>query len=256
MASSTPSALPPIAAEWLELPPQSGEPPLRCWWARPAAAAPRGAVLVLPEVFGVNGWVRSVADRLAMDGYGALALPIFARTAPGLELAYDEASLQQGRAHRDAVTAATVLADARRGIAWLQQQPGLEQRPVGCLGFCFGGHLALIVATLPQVAVTLDFYGARVSSFRPGGGPPTLELVPKIAGDLVCLVGDQDPLMPAAEIEAMAAALQAQQSGPRRELQVLRGAGHGFMCEQRNEFAADASAQGWASLRRALAAAL
>jgi len=256
MTSASPPPPLPVAAAWVELPAQSGEPPLRCWWARPAAAAPRGAVLVLPEVFGVNGWVRSVCERLARDGYGALALPIFARTAPGLELTYDEASLLKGREHRDAVTAATVVADARRSIAWLQQQPGLEQRPIGCVGFCFGGHLALIVATLPQVAVTLDFYGARVSNFRPGGGPPTLELVPQIGGDLVCLVGDQDALMPPAEIDAISTALKPQAAGPLRELQVLHGAGHGFMCDQRSDFAADAAAQGWAILRRALAAAL
>ena len=255
---TSPTSVPqqPIAAEWLELPEQSDQPALRCWWARPVAAPPRGAVLLLPEVFGVNGWVRSVAERLAEAGYGTLALPIFARTAPGLELAYDEASLLQGREHRDAVTTTAVLADARRAIDWLQRQPGLQRRPVGCVGFCFGGHLALIVATLPQVAVTLAFYGARVSSFRPGGGPPTLELVPEIGGDLICLVGDQDALMPAAEVASIATALQSMPKGPRRELLVLKGAGHGFMCEQRPDFDAAASKRGWATLNEALAAAL
>ena len=56
----------------------------------------RGAVLVLPEVFGLNGWVRRVADRLAGEGYAALAMPIFERTAPGLELGYDAAGLAAG----------------------------------------------------------------------------------------------------------------------------------------------------------------
>ena len=134
-----------------------GAPDLRCWWSAPAA--PRGAVLVLPEVFGINGWLRSVADRLAAAGYAALVMPIVARTAPGLELGYDAASLAEGRLHRDQVSAEGCLADARRAIAWLQQQPGLEQRPVACLGFCFGGHLALLVASLPQVALTCSCYG-------------------------------------------------------------------------------------------------
>ena len=43
--------------------------------------------IVLPEVFGVNAWVRCVADRLAAHGHPALAVPLFARTAPDLELA-------------------------------------------------------------------------------------------------------------------------------------------------------------------------
>ena len=223
--------------------------PLRCWWARPAQGLPRAAVVVLPEVFGVNGWVRSVAERLAAQGYGALALPIFARTAPDFEAGYDEAGLAAGRVHRDAVTAAGLLADVRRALAWLQQQPGLAAGPVGCVGFCLGGHLALIAATLPEVAATCDFYGARVASFRPGGGPPTLELLPHIQGDLLCLNGDQDPLMPAEELQAIERALAGvQQAGRRRAQIVAAGAGHGFMCEARPDFQPEAARQGWAAM--------
>ena len=72
--------------------------------------------------------------------------------------------------------------------------------PIGCVGFCFGGHLALLAATLPAIGATCAFYGARVSSFRPGGGPPSLELVPQIPGRLWCFCGDQDPLIPPEEI--------------------------------------------------------
>lgn len=234
-----------VAGAWvvLEAP---GAHPLRCWWARPAATPPRAAVLVLPEVFGVNGWVRSVAERLAGAGYGALALPIFARTAPDFETGYDEAGLQLGREHREAVTAEGLLADVRRALAWLQGLGGLEGRAVGCVGFCFGGHLALIAATLPQVAATCDFYGARVSSFRPGGGPPTLELLPEIRGDLLCVSGAQDPLMPAEERAAIDAALAASQAGgaQRRHL-VAAAAGHGFMCEARGDFQPSAARLGW-----------
>ena len=154
---------------------------MRCWWALPQGGPGQGAgrgsvkgvVLVLPEVFGVNGWVRSVTDRLAVEGFAALALPIFARTAPDLEFGYDEAGLAAGREHRDAVTAQGFLADVRRAIAFLQAEQPSAQQGLGCVGFCFGGHLALLAATLPEVAATCAFYGARVSSFRPGGGEPT-----------------------------------------------------------------------------------
>lgn len=234
-----------VEAGWLSLEAPDAHP-LRCWWARPGAVAPRAAVLVLPEVFGLNGWVRSVAERLAAAGYGALALPIFARTAPDLETGYDEAGLLLGRQHRDAVTAEGLLDDARRAIAWLQGLPGLEGRGVGCVGFCFGGHLALIAATLPEVRATCDFYGARVSSFRPGGGPPTLDLLPAIPGDLLCFSGDQDPLMPAQELAAIDAAMAAVQTPGREWRQIVAaGAGHGFMCEARGDFHPQASQQGW-----------
>ena len=61
--------------------------------------------IVLPEVFGVNAWVRSVADRLAAQGIPALAVPLFARTAPELELGYETSDLAQGRPLPGAVAA-------------------------------------------------------------------------------------------------------------------------------------------------------
>jgi carboxymethylenebutenolidase len=233
---------------------------LRCWWATPVGRPAHAAVLVLPEVFGVNAWVRSVADRLAAAGYAALALPVFARTAPGLELAYDAEGLAEGRRHRDAVSADPFLADCAWAIRWLQAQPGLEGRAVGCVGFCFGGHLAMLAATLPQVAATCDFYGARVASFRPGGGQPTLASLPSVAGDLLCLAGDADPLMPPEELAAIEAALAGSASAEsaariRRQL-VLAGAGHGFMCEARADYNAEAAALGWAAMLQLFAGSL
>jgi len=128
------------------------------------------------------------------------------------------------------------------------------------VGFCFGGHLALIAATLPEVAATCDFYGARVSSARPGGGPPTLELLGAIGGDLLCINGDRDALMPPQELAAIEAALAASQlPGRRRQQLVIPGAGHGFMCEARADFQPEAARQGWEAMlalfERSLAAA-
>ncbi|NDC36026.1 MAG: dienelactone hydrolase family protein, partial [Synechococcaceae bacterium WB9_2_112] len=70
-----------ILSSWVDIPMPAGLMP--AWWSRPAdGRRPRAAVLVLPEVFGVNAWVRSVADRLAQEGYAALAICTFWRTAP------------------------------------------------------------------------------------------------------------------------------------------------------------------------------
>ena len=256
-----------IRSQWIEIPPAPGkdseQPLLRCWWSGPeqglsegSQGGLRGAVLVLPEVFGLNGWVRSVADRLAGEGYAALAMPIFERTAPGLEVGYDPAGLAAGREHRDAVTAETFLADAQRAITWLQtqqldQEAGLQ---IGCVGFCFGGHLAMLAATLPAVRATCTFYGARVTSFRPGGGEePTLAVLPQIPGHLLCICGDQDPLIPLQEQQAIAAALSADRVARQDELGaplerrmvVAQGAGHGFLCDARSDYNAEAAALGW-----------
>jgi carboxymethylenebutenolidase len=236
-----------IQAEWVTIPAA-----MPAWWARPSGPTPpRAGVLVLPEVFGVNAWVRSVADRLAEQGYAALAINTFWRTAPQLDVGYDEAGLAAGREHRDRVSADQLLADVAAAAAWLQQAhatDGLAERPLGCVGFCFGGHLAMLAATQPQIAATCDFYGARVATFRPGGGPPTLEA---------------DPLISAEEIEAVASALTAANGGvdcrspqARHRLLLAPGAGHGYLCEARPEFQSEAAAAGWAAMLELFATAL
>ena len=248
-------AAPAIQADWVSIAvpaaPGVAATVMPAWWARPAPGVPlRGAVLVLPEVFGVNGWVRGVAERLAAEGYAALAISTFARTAPDLDVPYNAAGLAAGRQHRDQVTADQLLADVAAAAAWLQQRHATNA--LGCVGFCFGGHLAMLAATLPVIAATCDFYGARVSTDRPGAAlgdtaqPPTLAVVPQIPGRLWCFCGDHDPLMPAEEIAAIGEALS--QEGERHRLLIAAGAGHGYMCEARADFHAEAARAGWSAM--------
>lgn len=235
---------------------QATHPPLRCWLAQPQGGAPRGGVLVLPEVFGLNAWVRSVAGRLAAKGYVALAVPLFARTAPDLELDYDAAGLQEGRAHKERTTSAELLVDLAAAAARLRQFLPDPAAGLGCVGFCFGGHVAVLAATLPEVVATCDFYGAGVANGRLGGGPPTLELLPAIGGRLLCCCGDDDPLIPGSEVRTLERALEqvnrahlaAGNTHPPHRLLRFAGAGHGFLCEARPDFRPQAAREAWSAL--------
>ena len=237
-------------SDWVEV--LNGPVLLRCWWAKSQTNAndidskslTKRVYIVLPEVFGVHAWVRSVADRLAAHGHSALAVPLFARTAPDLELAYETSDLAQGRRHKDATTTDQILSDVAAAVAWLRARH--PQAAIHVVGFCFGGHAAFLAATLPGVSEVFDFYGAGVNRMRPGGGEPSLALLPEVQARLTCVFGTADPLIPAEDREAIVAALQKEDpSGERLRFVECAGADHGFMCEARSSFDPQASAQGW-----------
>jgi carboxymethylenebutenolidase len=235
---------------WVEV--LNGPVGLRCWWADPltcrddidAKSFTNRVYIVLPEVFGVNAWVRSVADRLAAQGYPALAVPLFSRTAPDLELAYDASDLAEGRRHKDATTSDQILADVAAAVSWFRSR--YPQAAIQVVGFCFGGHAAFLAATLPGVEHAFDFYGAGVSRMRPGGGEPSLALLPEIKARLTCVFGTADPLIPLEDREAIGVALsKVDPACQRLRFVEYAGADHGFMCEARSAFSPQASAQGW-----------
>lgn len=254
----TSSLFPPVLPEpspgaWVTL--NTGLVPLRCWWAPTSSVKPATrAVIVLPEIFGLNAWVRGVADRLSAAGVPALAMPLFARTAPELALGYDPEATREGRRHKEATSAEGIMADVQASIDWLRQVLPSSGQPlrITVVGFCFGGHAALLAATLTDVDVSLDFYGAGVSRGRPGGGAPSLELLPAVQGELHCLCGSIDPLIPSSEQQAIQAALhRVDPTGLRLRYSAFEGAEHGFMCEARDQYHQASAEEGWRLLLEA-----
>ena len=124
------------------------------WLARPEGQA-KGGLVVVQEIFGVNAHMRAVVDRFAAHGYVAIAPAFFDHVETGVELGYDEEGFRRGRelvgevgldlALEDVASAAEAIASAGR---------------IGCVGYCWGGTVALLAATrLGMPAVS--YYGAR-----------------------------------------------------------------------------------------------
>lgn len=176
-------------------------------WRADPMSAPRGAILVVQEIFGVNAHIRAVADRYAAEGYVALAPAYFDAVERGVELGYDAAGVARGRDLAQAVgleRAASITAAAAR----LLQGEGLK---VGIVGFCWGGTVALLGNTRLGLPASC-YYGARNVPF----------LDEPLRAPIQFHFGADDPSIPPEAIEAH------RQRQPHAEVYVYPGAGHAF----------------------------
>jgi carboxymethylenebutenolidase len=156
---------------------------------------------------------------------------------------YSAEDLALGRQHKDLTKADQLLADIQAAIAFAQKQPNAKAGAVGCIGFCFGGHVAYLAATLPQVAVTAAFYGAGITTFCPGGGEPTVTRTSQIHGKLWFFAGLADPLIPIDQLDRLEAALVTH--GRNFRIFRYRDADHGFFCDRRSSYHPAAAADAW-----------
>jgi carboxymethylenebutenolidase len=184
------------------------------------AGKPRGAMVVIQEIFGVNHHMRNVTDAFAREGYVAVSPALFDRVEPGIELGYDPKSIESGRDIRAKVPLDGTLADLQAAIDYAKQFG-----KVGVVGYCWGGGLAFLAATrLPGTAAAVGYYGGMVAAHAAE--------TPKVP--VMLHFGDQDQSIPMSDVEKVKAA--------RPDVPVhVYHAGHGFSCDERGSFNADAS---------------
>jgi carboxymethylenebutenolidase len=229
-----------IRSERVEIPVGSGK--MAAYLSRPDEPGKFPGVLVFQEIFGVNSHIRSVADRVAAEGYVALAPEPFHRTAPGIELGYDGDGLAKGIELMMQVKPDEVQADLTAAYESLSARPDVGGKGIGAIGFCFGGHLTYRAACLLPIAAAASFYGGGITGM--GGPPPhTVDLTPGIRGRILCFFGENDTHIPLPAVDKIRAALAA--AGVRHEVHVYPGVGHGFFCDQRGDYDAAAAGDAW-----------
>ena len=186
------------------------------------AGKPRGAVVVLQEIFGVNSHIRSVADGYAAEGYFAIAPSTFQRVKPGVELGYTEADMNAGSALMTAVGAlpgSGVMPDIQAAIDHAAQAGGGK---VGVVGYCWGGLLTWRASCMLEgLSAAAPYYG--------GGMTAEDEIARAPKCPVMAHFGDQDHWIP---LEGVAAFSKAH---PEVEVHVY-AANHGFNCDQRGSF--------------------
>jgi carboxymethylenebutenolidase len=176
------------------------------------ASGPRGGLVVMQEIFGVNRHIRAVCDDYAGQGYVAVAPALFDRVERDVELGYQADDVSRGRAIREQVSLEQALADVE---AAAKEVAGAGR--IGVIGYCWGGTVAWVAATRSRsFAAAVSYYG--------GGVPDLAKEQPNCPVQLH--FGEQDQAIPLAGVERLKAT--------HPELPVyLYPAGHGFNCDQR-----------------------
>jgi carboxymethylenebutenolidase len=208
----------------------------RCYLSLPAGAkAPLPGVLVIHEWWGLNDHIKHWTDRLAADGYAALAVDLYGgRVAESSE---DAMALMQGVDGAKAVAAMVAAHD------FLVNDPRVAAPRTGVIGWCFGGTMSLNAAlAIPGLDATVVYYGSGIVT-----DPAELK---KIRGPVLGVFGDRDRSIPATRVQQFDEGLA--KAGVRHE--ILRfDADHAFANPSNAKYDQESSARAWTRVREFLA---
>ncbi len=215
--------------------------------ARPAAAGKYPAIVVVQEAFGLNAHIKDVAARLAREGYATLAPDLYYREKNAV-VGYDNS--QEAIRLMMGLWDDKVVKDMGAAITYLQQQPFVRGDRIGVTGFCMGGRITFLTACLNSaVKAAAPFYGGGIGSvMQPGERTPRapLEYADKLGAPLLLFFGENDSFIPLDEVNKIKARLAELKKTA--ETIVYPGAPHGFFCNERDSYRAEAAKDAWGRL--------
>jgi len=180
------------------------------------ATAPKGAIVVIQEIFGVNHHIRAVCDRLASEGYVAIAPAVFDRVEPNFQSGYSPDEITVARKFVANPDWAAMLRDTQAAIDAVK-----NVGPVGIIGFCLGGSIAFVAATkLSGLSAAVGYYGGAIVRFA--------DDKPNVPTQLH--FGEKDAGIPLSDVETI------KTKRPEVEIHIYPGAQHGFHCDERASY--------------------
>jgi carboxymethylenebutenolidase len=180
------------------------------------AGMPKGAVAVIQEIFGVNHHIRAICDRLAGEGYVAVAPAIFDRIERNFQSGYSPDEVTLARKFIANPDWAAMLRDTQAAIDAVK-----DVGPVGIIGFCLGGSIAYAAATkLSGLSAAIGYYGGVIIRFA--------DDKPKVPNQLH--FGERDAGIPLGDVETIRA------KRPEVDIHTYPGAQHGFNCDERASY--------------------
>jgi carboxymethylenebutenolidase len=194
---------------------------LAAYRAEPAGK-PRGGIVVIQEIFGVNSHVKSVADGYAADGYLAIAPAMFDRVQRGFDVGYTPEDIAKGRELRPKISLDWAMKDAEAAV-----KAAASAGKVGIVGYCWGGFVVWMAsARIPGLACAVPYYG--------GGILDNADIEPKVP--VMGHFGEKDSMIPVDGVKKLAEKHKKHQI-------FIYAADHGFNCDQRGSYNAAAAKQ-------------
>jgi carboxymethylenebutenolidase len=185
---------------------------------------PKGAIVVIQEIFGVNHHIRAVCDRFAAEGFTALAPALFDRMERDFQTGYGPEDMGRARGMMAKPDFPAMLRDTDAAIKALQ-----GNGPVFVVGFCMGGTIAYLAACqLGGLTAAVGYYG--------GGIAANLDKQPKVP--VMLHFGELDPHIPMTDVQKI------KDAKPEIEL-FTYNADHGFNCDERSSYSKESAAIAW-----------
>jgi carboxymethylenebutenolidase len=206
--------------------------------AQPKDGGSYPGVVVIQEAFGVNDHIKKVTDRLAGEGYVAIAPDIFHREAERL-IPYSDMSKAIATLQR--VQDPKAMEDVGAAIAHLKSQKNVKSGSIGVVGFCMGGRLTYLTAAhhANDVKAAVPYYGGGI----PMGNPSPLARTGEIKCPMYLFFGGKDQLIPLAQVDQIKGELTNKKIA--FQMNVYPDAGHGFNCDDRGSYHEASAKDAW-----------
>ena len=189
------------------------------------AGKPKGGMIVVQEIFGVNHHIRALCDRLAAEGYVAVAPAVFDRFVRNFESGYSPDEIAHARSYLGNLNWDNMMKDLDAALGDIR-----SVGPCGVIGFCMGGTAAFLAACrLNGLKAAVGYYGGQIAKFA--------DEEPKCPVQLH--FGEKDAGIPLSDVEVV------KQKQPQAEVYVYPEAQHGFHCDERASFQKEASTLAW-----------
>jgi carboxymethylenebutenolidase len=230
-----------MASEWVSTLVDGQD--MRVYLAQPETAGQVPGVLVIMEAFGVNKHIQGVTDKLAREGYVAVAPVLYHRLGSNPLFSYTGEDAEARTTAMASLRDAELVHDLNTTIAYLHGHAQVRADRLGVVGFCVGGRIAYLAASsCPGLSAAVVYYGGRIPlAFGEGPAPfeRTMNVQCPVLGNFGAL--DRNPTPD----EVRKIETEPKKHGKVCDVKIYPGADHGFNCDERPSYHAEASQDAW-----------